>query len=59
MVVFCTERRIHYNGVKLMGVRDLQRAEVRLDQIYIGDLKLLCIRPSDIQRISINVKADT
>ena len=42
-----------------MGVRDLQRAEVRLDQIYIGDLKLLCIRPSDIQRISINVKADT
>lgn len=60
LVVFCPERRIHDHRVKLVGKSFcLQRAQVTLDQIHVGNLKFLCISPEYLQCVVVNVEADT
>lgn len=60
LVVFCPEWRIHDHCVKLVGKSFcLQRAQVTLDQIYVENLKFLCISPEYLQCVVVNVEADT
>lgn len=60
LVVFCPEWRIHDHCVKLVGKSFcLQRAQVTLDQIHVGNLKLLRISLECLQCVVVDVEADT
>lgn len=60
LVVFCPKWWIHYNSVKLIGISlCFQRAQVTLDQVHVRNLKFLCVSSEDVQRVIVNVKANT
>lgn len=60
LVVFGTKWWIHDHCVKLLGMSfSLQAAQVTLDQVHVGRLKLLCVSSEYLQSVVVNVKADT
>lgn len=59
LVVFCPKWWIHYDSVKLFGVRLwLQTTHVTLDQIHVRNLKLLCVSSEYVQSVIVNIEAD-
>lgn len=57
--MFCPKWWIHYDSVKLFGVRLwLQTTHVTLDQIHVRNLKLLCVSSEYVQSVIVNIEAD-
>lgn len=59
LIVFRPKWWVHYYCVKLFLIRlFLQRAQVTLDQIQVGNLKFLHISPENLQCVVVNVETD-